>query len=328
MCMKENYKKIIFSVLSIALVLGSVSSCVEDGIDAIEGKGPSIIRMQVNTKKYDVNFTVAAFDPVIQTKTVLVINRDAVSNGDLNTTVTVDFALDSVSMRVLNDSIATAALKANEDLVAGVDQLDTLFVLPTSVYTWSAEGLSGNTLTFAPGEFVKELSINLDPATLSFSKSYALPIRLSNASSNYQLSAEVSFAVVQVIVKNDYDATYASTGTRYNYNAASDYGGWPPTGYTSANTWTFDWHVLTAGPNTCSVHAANSDGGFGTMNITVNNDNTVLIESTSDTGLTNLVPLPGMTSTYDPSTKTFQLYYQYTNANGTFRVVEHKLVAK
>jgi hypothetical protein len=64
------------------------------------------------------------------------------------------------------------------------------------------------------------------------------------------------------------------------------------------------------------------------MNITVNPDNTVTIASTPDTGVASLIPLPGKTSTYDPVKKTFELFYQYTNANGTFRVLHDVLVLK
>ena len=62
------------------------------------------------------------------------------------------------------------------------------------------------------------------------------------------------------------------------------------------------------------------------MNVTINPDNTVKIEATGATAVPALVPLPGKTSTYDPATKTFNLYYQWTNTNGTFRVAHDVLV--
>jgi hypothetical protein len=137
-----------------------------------------------------------------------------------------------------------------------------------------------------------------------------------------------SSIAIKITVDNPFSGEYESSGTRWNFNSAGDANTstMPPTGFVSAATWTFDTDVTTVDATTCKVHAANLNGDFGTINIKVNADNTVDVISTSDTGLANLVPLAGYTSTYDPVTKTFTLYYQYTNATGTHRVLRHYLV--
>jgi hypothetical protein len=137
-----------------------------------------------------------------------------------------------------------------------------------------------------------------------------------------------SSIAIRITVDNPYSGEYASSGTRWNFNSAADANTstMPPTGFASASNWTFDTDVTTVDATTCKVHAANDNGGFGTINIKVNADNTVEVISTDDTGLANLVPLAGYTSTYDPATKTFTLYYQYTNSTGTHRVLRHYLV--
>jgi hypothetical protein len=135
---------------------------------------------------------------------------------------------------------------------------------------------------------------------------------------------------IKVTVDNPYSGKYASSGTRWNFNSAGDAntGTMPPTGFVSASNWAFDTDVTTVDATTCKVHAANDNGGFGYINIKVNPDNTVEVIATAETGLANLVPLAGYTSTYDPTTKTFVLYYQYTNDTGTHRVLRHYLVRK
>ncbi len=65
------------------------------------------------------------------------------------------------------------------------------------------------------------------------------------------------------------------------------------------------------------------------MNLQVDpNTNLVTIISTPETLLNALIPLQGPgapPSTWDPVAKQFNLYYQYTNTSGTFRVLHDVL---
>ncbi|SFG87155.1 DUF5018-related domain-containing protein [Pontibacter chinhatensis] len=125
-------------------------------------------------------------------------------------------------------------------------------------------------------------------------------------------------------VINKYEGTYASTGKRYNFASKAD----APDNPVSESPWAFDTYVSSVDATTSKVHAANANGDFGSINLVVNSDNTVKVVATSDTGLSNLEPTPGKVSTYDPERRAFKLYYQYTNADGTFRLVEHELMGK
>ena len=184
------------------------------------------------------------------------------------------------------------------------------------------------------GEFIKEIKIKLNPAGLDLSQKYALPIRLKNPANDYKISEANGFVLIQVIIKNEFDGVYLSTGERYNFSSVSAYGGWDGANVTVLGTpsailpWEFETVVATRGAKTVAVHIGNSDGGFGLMNLTVNSDNTVLIEASGESGLP-VLPLDGPgapSSTYDPASRTFELFYKYTNANGTHRVLHDVLV--
>ncbi|WP_298713150.1 DUF1735 domain-containing protein [Chitinophaga sp.] len=163
-------------------------------------------------------------------------------------------------------------------------------------------------------------SLLLDPGA-----SYLLPLKIVQASGG-GVSVVPAMAVKYYIikVKPPFEGRYASSGTRFNFNTAADAPGNP----VNTSPWSFDTDVKWASGSTYKVHAANANGDFGTISLTVNADNTVQIQPNAETTLTRLVPTPGKTSAYDPETKSFQLYYEYTNDNGTFRTVDHRLVLK
>jgi Domain of unknown function (DUF4361)/Domain of unknown function (DUF1735) len=171
------------------------------------------------------------------------------------------------------------------------------------------------------GSMTAKLLIKVNKPNLDLANAYGLGFKIVDGGGAV-ISENSKSIVVAVGVKNQYDATYVSTGVRLNFNAASD----PLPAATLP--WTFDTHIFTVSATTCKVHVGNSDGGLGYFNITVNPDNTVTIASTGETGVANLVATPSTTSTYTPATKTFNLFYQWTNASGTFRKITDKLVRK
>jgi|SRR6267142_1605028 len=132
---------------------------------------------------------------------------------------------------------------------------------------------------------------------------------------------------------NPWDGDYQADGMRYNYPSPAAYpGNYPPTGYTGTIPWSFVTKIVTVNATTSTVHVGQVDGGLGYMQLIVNPDNTVTIKQIPETLIDDLmVALPGsagVTSTYDPATKTFNLYYGWTNTTttGAFRVIHEKLV--
>jgi hypothetical protein len=288
--MKMNIKNIKMKGLIASLFLGLafLFSCEKQEVgNPLDGVGSSYLRLDVLSTINNVigwNVGVTAMDASPHTQTAFIIHRDAISNGDLNKTVTVDFALDPaylasynpaaqhvydtayvndstrVYKKVYNDSLhfindaghPVPITPANYDSlnannpdrypISGytayeahvVDVATTTAgtkgtayalstapiqyeVLPANTYSFVGDGLSGNTLTFAPGETTKELKIKIDPATLSFTTNYALTLTLSNPNgiklSEDNPAGAVGQAAVelinQIIVKNKYDGIYS-----------------------------------------------------------------------------------------------------------------------
>jgi hypothetical protein len=220
-------------------------------------------------------------------------------------------------------------------------------VLPANVYSFVADGLSGNTLTFAPGETTKELSIKIDPSTLSFTTNYALPLTLANPSgikiSGDNPAGAVGQAAVQlinqIIVKNKYDGVYSMGGSMGRYTAA---GGAPLNdGLDGPMTPGLTTNIVTAGANTVifTMYWASGGGVGGVGNtasprITVNADNSIVLDIV-DGGATpaNWGPIPGKPNNYDPTTQTFNINYHWgasspNSPSGTTRAMYYQLKYK
>jgi Domain of unknown function (DUF1735)/Domain of unknown function (DUF4361) len=210
---------------------------------------------------------------------------------------------------------STAVVKAGINAISGVGNRATTF-----------------TVTF---------HIQKIPATPGVN--YVLPIAIKGAPQGYVVSGNYG-QILFNFYHNPYDGTYQSTGTRYNFASSADFAGWntasdmPNAASTivSSPTWDFVTGISTVNAENSLVHAGNLDGNFGQLNLKVNADNTVTITSTCpandgscsppQTTLANIAPLNGATSTWDPVTKKFNLYYQYTNPSGTFRVLHAVLM--
>jgi hypothetical protein len=164
---------------------------------------------------------------------------------------------------------------------------------------------------------------------------YVLSLGIVSASGGVTVSGNFG-AILFNFYHNAYDGDYHSVGTRYDFAVAGDYAGWDVAGNKATGTiaatrpWNFpSTPVLTVNATRSTLHAGNDLSAFGTFDVIVNETtNEVEIVSTSATGLAALIPLKGpnaLPSTWDPATKTFNLYYQYTNEAGTFRVLHDVL---
>ncbi len=141
---------------------------------------------------------------------VLEVRRDAISNADLNQPLKVKIAPNNTAIANYN-----AAHGSNLELF-------TRYTLDPSV---TLEG--GNwVLNFAAGEFVKFITIKLDPSTLDFSKRNALAFKVADAG-GAQISKDYNEVLVEIAVKNKYDGVYKLEGTMVDYASAAITGLYP-----------------------------------------------------------------------------------------------------
>lgn len=178
-------------------------SCVDDGKDDLSGKG--INRFRVPNED---NYAMLAFDSEPQTKTAFTIYRDAVSAAELNTTASMAF--------VISDTLLESYNEANET---------SLVLLDPSSYTVVGASEDG-TISFAAGEFAKEIQLSLDPSVLDLSLQYAVPFVFSS-NGDYTLGASSNYMIVQVGVKNEWDGNYTVTGTMVDYANSALTGPYP-----------------------------------------------------------------------------------------------------
>jgi hypothetical protein len=304
--MKMSNKNIFNGILLFSMLV--IASCAYDEADhLIDGKGPNQLRFFGGQDK------LVVAPSLTSTVTIGQVYKDANSEAALAKDASVTYAVNAAVVDAYNAGNGTSFV-----------------ALPADKFAFSPA-----TLVMGPGEFQKNLVIQLNADGLDLSQEYA--IGLTGTADGWEV---VGDQFLQLVIVSPYEGDYTSIGTRYNYNAAGDANvtNWPPSGFVSTGPWNFpSTAASTIKTNTVAVHAANSDGGFGRINLTVTNtpfdsDNNGSMESfvvnivpNDDIGLLNLIKSTHRQSYYTPATESFKLYYEYTNANGTFRNLEHNM---
>ncbi|MBL7857650.1 MAG: DUF1735 domain-containing protein [Cyclobacteriaceae bacterium] len=192
---------------------GIVQSCITDSED-ISGVGANRIRFSAG------EFSIVTFTPdAIETKGLVTIYRDAISEGDNSKSVTVTLSLDEAALEAYNEE----------------NETDFVLLDPAS-YTLS---VSPGTITFAPGESAKTIRITLNTGLIDLSLKHVLPFAISSASSGFEVNERLSLAIVQTLPINKFDGVYEVTGDPWvdAANAAiTDY-------------YPFEWYAETTGEN-------------------------------------------------------------------------------
>jgi hypothetical protein len=309
----NEMKNIILKIGSMILVVSILTSCLDDNFvdfskvanvvelfDAV-GAGTDVVQAPVSASAtpvpLDVRINVTGQYPL---------------NKDLNVTLAFD--------------------QATFDKYLAANPTSRALVLPSNAYTM------GSKVLVKANERVGKFQVMINTSLVDLTKNLILPLKITDAEGQI-ISGNFGAILLHVTVKNQFDGAYKSTGTRFNFATSGDFAGWDAaakvaTG-TLVSTVPFTLNPTTVGTineTTSWVHVGNLDAtsgcscGLGTFNITTNPDNSVTIASSADTGVPSFVALPGVPSSYNPATKTFDLYYQWTNASGTFRVVHDVLV--
>jgi hypothetical protein len=275
--MKSKFNRYSISSILPVLMLLIVSSCIEEGSD-ITGEGTNRFRINSSGGSYT-----ALFDtPEGSNLKLMDIWRDAISEADLSKNATVEYELDNSVVEEYNE--------ANPD--------DAYIVLSEGNFS-----IVGNSVSFAKGEFIKSVMVNLNASSIDLSKKHAIGMKLKNPSSGYDLGAETSRIIVEIVIKNKYDGRYQATGTMVDYANASLIGYYPLT-----------WDLVTTGANQVTVydvdylgfpgHIIGVDGGglsyYGSFGIVINFD----LATDEITSVVNVYGQPsgnGRSAELDPS---------------------------
>jgi Domain of unknown function (DUF1735). len=304
--MKKLHK--ISLVLSIVSLAFFAVSCLPDQ-ESIGGAGQTFVKL------HPADYSMSAFDAKTtpQSGILFEVRRDVANSNDLNSSTTVELLYDT------DNSIMD---KYNEDNETSYTPL------PTSLGTVSPAITGGKiTLTFAPGEIGKTISINVPSAgSFDFSKNYALAFKINSVSGTGKLSEAVGKTILcEVLAKNKWDGVYTVTGSFVDYINSAWVGYYPK-----------EVELRTTGANTCSKYDKELAGfgylfdtdGAGTLSqfgawtpafIFDSSDNVTVVNTTVDSparGRTaELYTGVGAINKYDAKTKTMDVAYYLKQLN-------------
>ncbi|WP_342646880.1 DUF1735 domain-containing protein [Mucilaginibacter sp. CSA2-8R] len=190
-------------------------------------------------------------------------------------------------------------------------------LLPAADYSLS------NSITIPAGQRKVEYHIKFNTSLIDPSATYALPLKIVNAS-GATVSSNFGSLTLLIGVKNIYDGTYTIKGQITRNSATgpdTNLGGFLKSGLTTkVGTLT-----ATSSPFSQYWRDGSATGGIDGLFLTVNPaTNAVTIASTGNATLKNT---PGYNSRYDPATKTFYLAFDWGTAPST-RIVVDTLVYK
>jgi hypothetical protein len=189
-------------ILSIA-IFGVGVSCVKE-IDVNEGianNEKTIIKLPQAAEEISL-VALDATDAIIE-PSILEIRKDAISQSDLNLNTTVK-------------------IKKNANLITAYNaDHGTDFVELTNFQAGSGSTFDGTNwiVPFSAGEFVKFLTIKLNPGTLDLSEKYALGFTLTETD-NGVISSQKD-VLVEIVIKNEYHGVYQATGV-FSHPTAGD----------------------------------------------------------------------------------------------------------
>lgn len=264
---------------------------------AMGDAGTTIVKIPSNDDNVSLAFV--ELTTAAQSTNLLQVRRDIPNQGDLSKTQTVVLAYDF-------------------DMVTDYDP--TVLEAPPGSYTFDASNpASGNsiTLTFAPGEFVKYLKVNVPDGTVfDPNEVYGAGFTITNVDQGGKISAEKGKVVVIIGAKNRYDGHYEVTGTLVDVQVPSISGKFPfevDLETVDANT-VYMYH--TGSPFTGYYHpilsgTANSAYGNFAVTIEFSGDNIVDVYNGYGQGTGSRWGFldPTGVNTVDPATKNFKIKY-------------------
>lgn len=276
----------IVKIAFLLLVVAGFTSCLKDknGITNYTDAGtpPQIAELPTN------GFSTVALD-LTPTPDTLKVNVNVTSSEPLTSPVTVTLALDQAGLDAYNAANGTS-----------FTMLDA-----------SAFSIPNYKVTIPAGSNLSALPVIIYPSKVDLSKNNALALKITDAQGR-TLSANAQSVIYSVLIKNQYEGWYHSTGYFQH-----------PTAPRAIDR---DKYLSTVNANTVEMEL----GDIGTpIDITINPDNTIttLVPQGGSNAGTHLISGdPVYNNTYDPATHTFWLKYGYPTS--PTRIITEKVTLK
>jgi hypothetical protein len=305
----------------IGIIGFTLTSCIEEGENEIEGKGTNFVRIIAEVESdSEMNFGSASFAAVPGDGVFLEIRRDPVSGSITNQPATVSYVIDNSIVDEYNAYVDEYNLyvdEYNSDLDKdddGFEEADPLdYKVHHNILDENLYSIETTTVNFAAGELVKYVKMDLDPSTLSFLEKYSLGVKFTNITEGYVATQGGDKVLVQIIIKNQYHGTYGAKGFFTH-----------PTP-TSSREIDRDKELLTTGPNSVITELGDLGTSGYEMELFINPDNTVTIVGYIG-GVETTLKTDYQVNTYDPLTGKFDLKYSYNS--GAPRIINEILSPK
>jgi hypothetical protein len=297
-----SFKKIALSAFAVAMLTGMVG-CIKDDefFDDNDGdeSAPSIVKImgadqEIIVYARDVN-------PTIDTFALIDLRRDVHGQSKLNEPLSVKLELHPTLISDYN-----AANGSN------------YIPLPASAYTILGDL---NNITFAPGEFAKQIPIRIDKSQLNLANQYALGFKISGVGAGGAISTDMRNVLYSIGIKNAYDGRYRLRFAFYHPTASPNYDG--------AVT---DVELHTSGPNSVKIYMPSFGGYYHPIlnggaltafasqepNFTIGAGNSVTVQNSFPGAVTFYSMAQGYNSRYEPGTRTIYAKFGYNYSAGAF----------
>ena len=305
-----------FLFLSLAIV---VASCVKKddfyGKNTTESNRKQVV--QLYGAENDINLFALNVLPVTEDFVMIEVVRYPNSQADANQPLTIKLVKNSALITDYNTANGTSYIE-----------------LPLAAYTLSDDI---STLTFAPGESIKQVKIHLKKDQLNLSAQYAIGFTITDVGTGAVLNTALKNVLYAIGLKNAYDGVYSVvSGYVQRYTAP----GVPSTDNLSgplgpANP---DVELVTTGANTVAFTGPGGPVGLtwsgpmsgvaGIGGLAASIDpvtNLATFSAQESPGGLTLTNWAGHVNKYDPATKTFTIAIRW---NPTGSVREYEVVLK
>lgn len=288
---------IINTTIGIALVSMSLTGCLKD--KAYEDQQIQSTRSEGSPKMVEFKLTA-------NNASNFLLKTFANSNNDTT--------IDLIPVNLATPGVATEDINVTVSIdtpsVHYYYELDTVNRKKYDVAPLSIVTLVSPVVTIAKGSRTGYVKLKFKSSDF-LGHDYGVGLKITNVDKpGYTISGNLNWSVLAIVVKNQYDGEYHSTGVFTHPTAG-------------ARNIDEDKELVTAGPASVRAPLGDLGGADYFMILTVNPDNSVTIDPS---GVTPNVDQHWGPNFYDPATKSFHLHYSYNAAAP--RIIQETITLK